>query len=112
GVPGRGAQLDKPEQHPDGTFVATGLQEGVYEVHVQSPEHARYRSAEVELRTPPPEGAGRPRGRSGGSGVVYDFGSSMPEAMRFAGGPGQATLEAKTDGKGAFLIKTVPRGTY
>ncbi len=47
---GPGRDLGKPEKHPDGAFVVTGLQEGVYEVHVQSPEHARYRSAEVELR--------------------------------------------------------------
>ncbi len=47
---GGGRDLGKPEPHPGGTFVLTGLQEGVYEVHVQSPEHARYRSAEVELR--------------------------------------------------------------
>jgi len=42
--------LGKAERHADGRFVATGLQEGVFEVHVQSPDHARYRSAEVELR--------------------------------------------------------------
>ncbi len=50
---GRGGQRDlgKAEQHADGKFVATGLQEGTYEVHVQSPEHARHRSAEVPLRT-------------------------------------------------------------
>lgn len=48
--------LGKPEQHPDGAYVVTGLQEGVYEVHVQSPDHARFRSAEVEVRkaAPPP----------------------------------------------------------
>ena len=42
--------LGRPERHAGGTFVLTGLQEGIYEVHVQSPNHARYRSAEVELR--------------------------------------------------------------
>ena len=49
---GRAGQRDlgRPERHADGRFVATGLQEGVYEVHVQSPDHARYRSAELELR--------------------------------------------------------------
>ncbi|MBL8754092.1 MAG: carboxypeptidase regulatory-like domain-containing protein, partial [Planctomycetes bacterium] len=51
GPGGQARDLGKPENHPGGTFVATGLQEGVYEVHVQSPDHARYRSAEVELRT-------------------------------------------------------------
>lgn len=45
-----GRDLGKPEPHPDGAFVVSGLQEGVYEVHVQSPEHARFRSAEVEVR--------------------------------------------------------------
>ncbi len=43
--------LGKAERHDDGRFVATGLQEGVFEVHVQSPDHARYRSAEVEVRS-------------------------------------------------------------
>jgi len=48
--------LGRPERHAGGTFVLTGLQEGIYEVHVQSPDHTRYRSAEVELRlgTDPP----------------------------------------------------------
>lgn len=43
-------ELGEPENHPGGTFALTGLQEGVYEVHVQSPEHTRFRSPEVELR--------------------------------------------------------------
>ena len=49
---GRGGQRDlgRAESHPDGAFAATGLQEGIYEVSLQSPEHARYRSAEVEVR--------------------------------------------------------------
>lgn len=38
------------ESHPDGRFVARGLQEGVYEVHIESPDHAQYRSTEIELR--------------------------------------------------------------
>jgi hypothetical protein len=42
--------LGRPERHAGGAFVLTGLQEGIYEVHVQSPDHTRYRSAEVELR--------------------------------------------------------------
>lgn len=42
--------LGKPERHANGEFVLTGLQEGVYEVHLQGTEHARYRSAEVEVR--------------------------------------------------------------
>jgi hypothetical protein len=46
----RARDLGKPEKHPDGAFVVTGLQEGVYEVHVQSPEHARFRSPEIEVR--------------------------------------------------------------
>lgn len=46
--------LDRPERHPEGRFRATGLQEGVYEVHVQSPDHARYRSPEIELRAGTP----------------------------------------------------------
>jgi hypothetical protein len=50
GPAGRVRDLGKPEQHPGGTFVAAGLQEGVYEVHVQSPDHARQRSTEVEVR--------------------------------------------------------------
>ena len=56
GGPGRGGARDlgKAERHPGGTFVATGLQEGVYEVLVQSPEHARYSSAELELRSNAP----------------------------------------------------------
>ncbi len=51
GGPGRARDLGKVQSHANGDFVATGLQEGVYEVHVQSPEHARYRSAEVEVRS-------------------------------------------------------------
>lgn len=39
------------EAHPQGRFTVTGLQEGIYEVHVQSPDHSRYRSAEIELRS-------------------------------------------------------------
>ena len=50
GRPGNGRDLGRPERHLGGTFVATGLQEGIYEVAVQSPNHARYRSAELELR--------------------------------------------------------------
>ncbi|MBL9076871.1 MAG: carboxypeptidase regulatory-like domain-containing protein [Planctomycetes bacterium] len=42
--------LGRFDDHPDGRFVAAGLQEGVYELLVQSPDHARLRSAEVELR--------------------------------------------------------------
>jgi protocatechuate 3,4-dioxygenase beta subunit len=49
--------LGKPERHADGAFVATGLQEGIYEVHVQSPDYARNHSSEVELRS----GAGVPQ---------------------------------------------------
>ncbi|MFT7537085.1 MAG: hypothetical protein ACI85K_003041, partial [Hyphomicrobiaceae bacterium] len=57
---GRGGDdsgLDKPEPHPDGKFLAGGLQEGVYDVHVQAPEFARFKSAEVEVRrgTPAPD---------------------------------------------------------
>ena len=64
---GRGPARDlgKPEKHPGGTFVVTGLQEGVYEVSVQSPEHARFRSQEVEVRlslSPPTVAANLDRG--------------------------------------------------
>ena len=49
---GGGAQneLDKPEAHSGGKFVADGLQEGVYEVHIQATDFARYQSAEIEVR--------------------------------------------------------------
>lgn len=52
GGPGGGFSRDlgKPERHRDGLFVLTGLQEGVYQVQVQSADHARYRSADVEVR--------------------------------------------------------------
>ncbi|MCA8974197.1 MAG: carboxypeptidase regulatory-like domain-containing protein [Planctomycetes bacterium] len=53
---GGGRDETRPEKHPEGTFVVTGLQEGIYEVAVQSPDHAFYRSAEVEVRS----GAGAP----------------------------------------------------
>lgn len=43
--------LGRPKAHPQGRFTVSGLQEGIYEVHVQSPDHCRYRSAEVELRS-------------------------------------------------------------
>lgn len=51
GGPGRGNNdLGRAEIHPGGQLVAAGLQEGVYELHVQSPEHARYLSPTIELR--------------------------------------------------------------
>lgn len=50
----RQGDLDRPERHAEGRFRATGLQEGVYEVHVQSPDHARYQSPEIELRAGAP----------------------------------------------------------
>ncbi|MCA8950108.1 MAG: carboxypeptidase regulatory-like domain-containing protein [Planctomycetes bacterium] len=51
GGPGGGSDdLGKAERHPDGTFVATGLQEGIYEVRVKSPDHAFLRSQEIEVR--------------------------------------------------------------
>ena len=54
---GRGGRDNgKPERHADGQFVLTGLQEGVYEVVVQSDDHTRYQSQEIEVRNgaPPP----------------------------------------------------------
>ena len=45
---GRGQM--EPEPHDGGRFVADGLLEGVYEVLVEAPDYARYRSAEVEVR--------------------------------------------------------------
>lgn len=49
--PGRGNNdLGRAEIHPEGRLVATGLQEGIYELHVQSPDHARYLSPTIELR--------------------------------------------------------------
>lgn len=50
GQGGPGRELGRPERHPGGEFLLTGLQEGVYEVLVQSPDHARFQSQEVELR--------------------------------------------------------------
>lgn len=47
---GRMGDLGKVSARPDGRFRETGLQEGVYVVVVQSPEHARYRTTEMELR--------------------------------------------------------------
>jgi hypothetical protein len=47
---GNTRDLGRAERHADGRFELTGLQEGVYEVHLQSSEHARFRSAELELR--------------------------------------------------------------
>ncbi|MEQ1634689.1 MAG: carboxypeptidase-like regulatory domain-containing protein, partial [Planctomycetota bacterium] len=38
------------EDHPGGVFVATGLQEGIYTVIVESESHAVYRSEDVEVR--------------------------------------------------------------
>jgi protocatechuate 3,4-dioxygenase beta subunit len=51
GGPEPNRNLGRPERHPDGAFALTGLQEGVYEVHVQSNEHARYQSAELEVQS-------------------------------------------------------------
>ena len=45
-----GRERERNERHPDGTFVVTGLQEGVYEVTVKSASHAMFTSAEIELR--------------------------------------------------------------
>lgn len=51
GRDGRGDDgLGKSEPHPDGKFVADGLQEGIYKVHIQAPEFARFESAEVTVR--------------------------------------------------------------
>ncbi|MFM1874181.1 MAG: hypothetical protein RL398_3603, partial [Planctomycetota bacterium] len=48
---GRGGRdLGKPERHADGQFVIGGLQEGVYEVTIESADHTRYTSQEVEVR--------------------------------------------------------------
>lgn len=47
----RGGRGDmEPEPHDGGRFVEDGLLEGVYEVLVEAPDYARYRSAEVEVR--------------------------------------------------------------
>ncbi|MFO1077649.1 MAG: carboxypeptidase regulatory-like domain-containing protein [Planctomycetota bacterium] len=46
--------LGRAERHPGGTFVATGLQEGIYEVLVQSPDHALATSEQVEVRAGAP----------------------------------------------------------
>ncbi|HEX6813722.1 MAG TPA: carboxypeptidase-like regulatory domain-containing protein [Planctomycetota bacterium] len=78
GGPGGGwRDLGKPERHAGGIFVATGLQEGIYEVHVQSPDHTRYRSAEVELRVgaPPPD-----------LSIALDAGVSVAGIVRSEGG--------------------------
>lgn len=45
-----GRDLGKPERHADGEFTITGLQEGIYEVTIQSPEHTRFTSQQIELR--------------------------------------------------------------
>jgi hypothetical protein len=52
GRPGGGGTRDlgEAEAHVGGHFEVTGLQEGIYEVHVQSPEHARCKSDEIGLR--------------------------------------------------------------
>lgn len=42
--------MGDPEPHPEGLFHFPGLDEGVYVVEVSSPDHARYTSAEIELR--------------------------------------------------------------
>jgi uncharacterized GH25 family protein len=50
GPRGPGRDLGRPTQHAGGEFVLAGLQEGVYEVQLESGEHARFRSAEIEVR--------------------------------------------------------------
>ncbi|MBX3462070.1 MAG: carboxypeptidase regulatory-like domain-containing protein [Planctomycetes bacterium] len=49
-APGGQRETARPESHPGGRFAVTGLQEGIYELLVQSPEHARYVGENVELR--------------------------------------------------------------
>ena len=46
---GRGG-MGPPEEHPDGTFALDALQEGIYEVHVEAEEFARFESEEVQVR--------------------------------------------------------------
>ncbi|MEZ6038305.1 MAG: carboxypeptidase regulatory-like domain-containing protein [Planctomycetota bacterium] len=50
GGPGRNGDLGEATRHTGGEFVADGLQEGVYELHLQATDYARYRSEEVEVR--------------------------------------------------------------
>lgn len=50
GAPGRNGDLGEVIRHAGGTFVADGLQEGVYELHLQATDYARFRSAEIEVR--------------------------------------------------------------
>ena len=120
------ADLGEPEPREDGAFSVTGLQEGIYEVLLESPDHARFRSAEVTLRVaaaaPPMEitlEAGAPL-----RGVVSD---TRGEAVRGArivvtsiGEPGAAgpetqpqpdalvCAEALAGADGAFAIEHVP----
>ena len=45
------ANNQKPTPHPDGRFVESGLEEGVYLVMIESPDHARFSSEEVQVRS-------------------------------------------------------------
>lgn len=56
GPRGRGGPAGQPDlgrarRHAEGRFTETGLQEGVYVVNVESPDHARFRSEEIEVRS-------------------------------------------------------------
>ena len=47
---GRGDDDGEADTHPEGKFVADGLQEGIYQVTIDSADFARYESSEIEVR--------------------------------------------------------------
>lgn len=122
----------KPTHHPEGRFVATGLQEGVYALVVRSPAHARYRSAEFELRAGAPPVAievGLERGFVVSGLVRAHDGKPIAGAaveLRPAPVPGDreraspmrwpatagAPLGATTDAQGRFAIAHATAGDY
>ncbi|MBL8750974.1 MAG: carboxypeptidase regulatory-like domain-containing protein [Planctomycetes bacterium] len=133
--------LGKPESHPRGEFTITGLQEGVYEVFLQSPEHARFRSSEIDLRlgAAPPHVIAKLDGGVYVAGVVTDTkgapirdarvtlrpasleepsadgdrrGRARGAEMMMQFAAGMQSLEATTDREGEFVVKHVTRGTY
>lgn len=137
-----GGDIGKTEAHRDGRFTMTGLQEGIYRVTLQSPEHTRWRSAEIELRvgTAPEVAAVLAAGLSvfgtvldaerrpiadarvelrtadanqgGGRRGRGDNGDRFGQMLRRFGMQGMIVAEAKTDAAGHFALRHAASGTY